>query len=219
MDRSRPVTPAICLVPALSLLLASGCTCRPEILIIRNPSADLSYRRFAFSDPLTTDESLYSLIISARLRKAARAELERRNYLYDERNPDIHVDFSLQAMNYSVKRPTPPSLSLAPLALSDLDTVDYRQGTLRVEVTDARTNVLAWRGKAEGRISRKWIENPGEEVDRIVGDLFVAFPLSARDGQLASTLGRKPVKTTSSEPASVARDAERLEPVARTELR
>jgi hypothetical protein len=203
----KTVRLSMCLGSAL--LIAAGCASRPEIRLDRNPAADIhSYRTFGFVDPATTDESLYTTLISGRLRKATREELERRNYIYREENPDMRVSFSLNAVDRSVRRSMSAGLSGAHLGLGDLDTVSYRQGTLSIDVIDARRNELAWQGVAEGRISRKWIEEPDGALDRVVGDLFVGFPLNLKDGQLAS-----------SEPPRVPRDAERLEPVARAEFR
>ena len=80
-----------------------------------------------------------------------------------------------------------PGLLGARFGFNELDTVNYRQGTLSVDVVDARKHELVWQGIAEGRINKKSVENPGPAVDKVVGEMFTGFPLNQKDGQLAST--------------------------------
>jgi hypothetical protein len=170
------------------LLIAAGCASRPDIRLDKAPSLDsAAYRSFAFFDPLATDKSLYTTIISGRLKNATRAELERRNYVYDEKNPDLRVNFKLSVVDRQELRSTPVGGRVGyRLGLSELDTVDYRQGTLIVDLVDAHKNEVVWQGVAEGRVSRKSMEEPGPAVDKAVGELFTSFPLSRPSGHLAS---------------------------------
>ena len=189
MSLKRLSIPAVLLTAAIPMVLAAGCTSSPNIRLDRNPTADLhSYRTFAFFEPVSTDQSLYTTIISGRLKKATRAELERRNYVYDEKSPDLRVNFSLHVMDRQELRSLPaPGVFGARMGFNDLETVNYRQGTLAVDVVDARKQELVWQGVAEGRINKKSVENPGPAVDKVVGEMFTGFPLNQKDGQLAST--------------------------------
>jgi hypothetical protein len=173
---------------ALPLLIAAGCTSRPEIRLDKAPSLDAGgYRSFAFFDPVSTDKSLYTTIISGRLKKATRDELERRNYVYDEKNPDLRVNFSLSVVDRQEIQSMPAGGAFgARFGLSEIDTVNYRQGTLNVDLIDTRVNEVVWHGVAEGRVSRKSVEEPGPAVDKVVSELFVGFPLNRKDGHLAS---------------------------------
>jgi hypothetical protein len=187
MSVKRLSIPAALLTAAIPALLAAGCASSPDIRLDRNPTADLhSYRTFAFFEPVTTDQSLYTTIISGRLKKATRDELERRNYVYDEKNPDLRVNFSLNVMDRQELRAM-PAPGLLGARFGDLDTINYRQGTLSVDVVDAHKRELVWQGVAEGRVSRKSVENPGPAVDKVVGEMFTGFPLNTNDGQLVST--------------------------------
>lgn len=184
-DRSLVLT-ALCVAAALT----TGCASRPDIRLDRNPSlATNHYQTFSFYDPLSTDKSLYTTIISGRLKNAARRELESRNYVYDEANPDLKVNFSLNVVDRQEVRST---LRGGPVAfrfgVNDIETVDYRQGTLALDLVDARKRELVWQGIAEGRINRKSVENPGPAVDEVVSDLFDGFPLNRDGGDLASTM-------------------------------
>jgi hypothetical protein len=177
---------ALCV--ALPLLAATGCASRPDIRLDKNPSVEMtSYRTFGFYDPVSTDKSLYTTILSGRLKKATREELERRNFVYAEQNPDLKVNFGLNVVDRQELRSMPTGgFWGARFGLSDLETVNYRQGTLMVDLVDASRNEVVWRGVAEGRLSRKSVDNPGPAVDQVVSELFQGFPLNQRDGQLAS---------------------------------
>src|SRR5690349_16051955 len=60
----------------IAAALATGCASRPDIRLDRNPSLAMShYQTFSFYEPMATDESLYTTIISGRLKNAARKEL------------------------------------------------------------------------------------------------------------------------------------------------
>jgi hypothetical protein len=181
--------PAALLTAAIPMILAAGCASSPDIRLDKNPTVDLnSYRTFAFFEPVSTDQSLYTTLISGRLKQATRSELERRNYVYDEKNPDLRVNFSLHVMDRQELRSMPAQGPFgARFGFSDLDTVNYRQGTLSVDVVDAHQRALVWQGVAEGRISKKSVDNPGPAVDKVVGEMFTGFPLNQKDGQLAST--------------------------------
>jgi hypothetical protein len=173
---------------AVSLLIAAGCASRPDIRLDKSPSLDAGvYRTFAFFEPVSTDKSQYTTIVSGHLKKAAREELERRNYVYDEKNPDLRVNFSLAVVDRQELRSTPVGGVVGTrLGLSELDTVSYRQGTLSVDLVDAHKKELVWQGVAEGRLSRKSIEQPDSTIDKVLSEMFASFPLHRPDGHLAS---------------------------------
>lgn len=174
----------------IAATLATGCASRPDIRLDKNPSLAMNhYQTFSFFEPLSTDKSLYTTIISGRLKNAARQELERRNYVYDEESPDLKVNFSLNVVDRQEVRSCMRGGPVAfRLGVNDIETVDYRQGTLALDLVDARKKELVWQGIAEGRIDRKSVENPGPAVDAVVSDLFDGFPLNRDGGDLASTM-------------------------------
>jgi hypothetical protein len=186
---SRPIVRAATVTGfAISLLIAAGCASRPEIRVDKAPSLDAgAYHTFAFFEPVSTDQSLYTTIVSGRLKEATREELQRRNYVYDEKNPDLRVNFSLSVVDRQELRSTPVGGVVGTrLGLSELDTVNYRKGTLSVDLVDAHKKELVWQGVAEGRLSRKSIEEPDSTIDKVLSEMFASFPLHRPDGHLAS---------------------------------
>jgi hypothetical protein len=57
--------------------------------------------------------------------------------------------------------------------------VDYREATLAIDLIDAATRSVVWRGVAEGRLGTDELEQPGAAVDLAVSEIFAGFPGSA----------------------------------------
>jgi hypothetical protein len=144
---------------AVAALAAAGCSSMPQIRLDRNPSVSFSdYKTFAFVNPEMEVERRYVTLVDGRMREATRQELERRNYVYSERSPDLVV---------SLDR-----------ALTD--------ETMSVDLFDTRQNVRVWQGVSTGRTARKAQENPDSYMGRAMSDLFVGFPMNSRGGDLKS---------------------------------
>ena len=60
-----------------------------------------------------------------------------------------------------------------------MQTYQYTQGTLSVDLVDPSRKVLIWEGVAEGELSRKVRENLQAAVDEAVRDIFAKYPHSA----------------------------------------
>src|SRR5262245_22799532 len=79
------------------VVLLAGCTAAPNVRVDKAPGATISqYRTFAFYDHLATDRSNYTTLVSQHLKQSTRDELERHGYKYDDRNPDLKVNFNVR---------------------------------------------------------------------------------------------------------------------------
>ncbi len=170
-------------VTLLALFLLSGCASAPSVRIDKEPAAELSnYRTFSFYNQLSTDKPSYSSLMSLHLRQSTRAELERHGYVYDERNPDLRVNFDVRIADRQELRsyPTSGGVFLRRAGVSDYNVVNYRQGTVSIDIVDAGRESLVWQGIADGRVDDKVMENPGKAIDTVVKHIFVGFPLSQK---------------------------------------
>lgn len=169
----------------LSVLLVSGCASGPTIVADKAPEADLSaYKTFAFFDHVTTDNAAYSSILSAHLKQTTRTELEHLGYVYDETDPELRVNFFLKIQDRQEIRSTPSSVGFYGYRFYswggvNIDTIEYKAGTLSIDVVDARRNALVWHGLAEGRVRDDAIRNPGTAIGSVVTEIFASFPGSA----------------------------------------
>jgi hypothetical protein len=171
----------------LSALIAAGCASGPTVRVDQDPAANLSdYKTFAFYDQVATDRARYSSIMSTRLKQATRKQLERLGYVYDESAPQLRVNFFLKVTDQQeIRAAAGPGGFYHYRAGSyrvwssypyDIDTVDYKAGTLSIDLVDAKSDSLVWQGLAEGKVPRQAIENPDAAVDSVVGEIFRKFP-------------------------------------------
>jgi Domain of unknown function (DUF4136) len=155
---------------------AAACATKPDVRHDLDPAADLgTYKTFAFYD---AGSASYESLLEQRLRQATRAQLERQRYVYDERNPDLRVNYALHVIDKQELQSIPAAGRFGGYRgwNNHLQTVEYRQGTLAIDLVDAKRNALVWRAVAEGRLDSKAIEQPGPTIDAAVGELFARFP-------------------------------------------
>jgi hypothetical protein len=163
-----------------ALAAVAGCTSGPAIRVDKSPTAKLSeYKTFGFYEHSATDRPQYSSIMTARLQQATRTQLEKLGYTYDAKEPQLRVNFLLRVTDKQEIQTNPGAFYRPRLgyAGSSLDTVDYKAGTLGIDVVDVQANTLVWQGVAEGRVSRDAAQNPGPTVDGVVAEIFERFRL------------------------------------------
>lgn len=164
---------------AALLALTVGCASKPDVRSDQDPTADLTnYKTFAFSEPAAADRSQYTALLSTRLKATTREQLERQHYAYSERDPDLRVNLHLVVTERHEVR-SAPSVRIGWRGWASqhiIESVDYRLGTLVIDLVDAKRNALVWHGVAEGRLDAKAIEQPGPAIDAAVGEIFTRFP-------------------------------------------
>ena len=183
------------------LLVLTACSSGPAIRSDADPAANFAaYQTFAFLEPLATDKAGYSTLLTARLKEATRRQLEARGYTYDQASPDLLVNFNVNVVEKTEVRSS-PSMSAGYGYYGyragmygawsgypyDVETTNYRQGTLTIDAVDAERKALVWQGVAEGRIKKKVMENPAPAIDAAVAQIFERFP--ARAGAPAAPSG------------------------------
>jgi len=168
------------------IIMLCGCATGPEIRVDMDPSANLrSYHTFAFFDAVSTDSGPYSSLLSSRLKQSTRAQLERLGFVYAEAEaePDLRVNFFLKVVDKQQVRSSPSGYygyrsgyygtwSGYPY----VETIDYREGTLSIDLVDAKRKQLVWQGVAEGEVQDEAVKNPGPAVDKVVSKIFSNFP-------------------------------------------
>jgi hypothetical protein len=167
--------------------LVAGCASTPDVRTSHDPSVDFSrFRTFAFVTPLGTDRAGYESLVSQQLKSSTQREMEARGYQFVQADPDLLVNFNASLTQQTRVRSDPymgyygyrygyyggwPGYST---------TVDqYEEGTLNIDVVDARTKRLVWEGVAVGRVTDKARENRGAAIDAAVAQIFQKYPYRA----------------------------------------
>ncbi|HEX9707593.1 MAG TPA: DUF4136 domain-containing protein [Steroidobacteraceae bacterium] len=183
----------------LAALALSACatTTGPDLTIDYDRSADLgSFRSYGFPEELGTDRAGYSTLITTYFKNAVNREMQKRGYAYDEKDPDLLVNFFANVRDVTDVRRT-PNFSAGygyygyryglygawPMYQEDVNTVHYKVGTANIDIVDAERMQLIWEGVAEGRITREEMKNPQPAIDAVVTELFLRFPGSASEGK------------------------------------
>ena len=170
-------------------LLTTGCTSAPRITTNTNPTTDFaSFDTYNFMPVLGTDRpNGMQTPLSAMLMSAMSREMSSRGYQRSD-NPDLLINFFVnteERMEVS-QVPSPSTFHgyrfnrYATWGSYRTEVRQYTQGTLAIDLVDARQNVLAWEGVAQQRLDRSAQQITQELVDDVVRQLMAEFTHSAR---------------------------------------
>ncbi len=178
------------LLAALLMGLLAACATGPRVSTDSDPRVDFSaYRTFSFYSPLAIEDKGYASLVSARMKAAARAEMEARGYRYTETDPDLWLNINAY-MQRRTDVNTIPDVDyayyysyryrgyVAVPYWRDRTTVHrYTEGTMNIDLVDARRNALVWEGIAVGRVTRNQsAEQRDAAIDSTIGAIFAQYP-------------------------------------------
>ncbi|WP_296279316.1 DUF4136 domain-containing protein [Pseudoxanthomonas sp.] len=184
---------------AAGVLLLAACATGPRITSEVDPSANFGqYRTFAFYSPLAIESQGYATLTSGRTKDAARAQMEARGYVYDETSPDLWVNLNAYMQEKTGVVSTPEvdydyyysyrarRYVAVPYWRDRTDVYKYTEGTLNVDLVDAKQNRLVWTGVAVGRVGRTKPEERGAKIDAAITEIFLRYPYRAGSGAPAA---------------------------------
>ena len=165
---------------ALAALVVTGCASGPTVRVDKDPAADLStYKTFGFFEQVATDRAQYSTIVTSHLKQATAAELRKLGYVYDEASPQLRVNFFVKVANKQEIRSTPAG-GIGPyryrFGFNNIESREYKAGTLGIELVDMGRQALVWQGIAEGRLDSETARNSGAAINAAVAEIFRNFP-------------------------------------------
>ena len=185
---------------AAGVLLLAACATGPRVTSDMDPSANFGqYRSFAFYSPLAIEGQGYATLTSGRTKDAARRQMEARGYVYDETSPDLWVNLNAYMQEKTDVVNTPEvdydyyysyrarRYVSVPYWRDRTDVYTYTEGTLNVDLVDAKQNRLVWTGVAVGRVGRTKPEERGAKIDAAVAEIFLRYPYRAGSGTPAAT--------------------------------
>jgi hypothetical protein len=182
----------------LVALLLAACATGPRVTTEADPEADFArFRTFAFFEPLALETRGYTTLLSARLKDEARRQMEVRGYVYDVADPDLRVNLNafVEEKTDVVTVPTTGyatyysyrarAFVTVPVWHERAQVMQYTEGTVNVDLVDARAKQLVWEGVAVGSAAGA---TPAERRERAVlsiAKIFEAFPHRAGGAPVA----------------------------------
>jgi hypothetical protein len=187
-----PARPLRLMAPLLAALLAAGCASAPRVSSEASPGADFSaYRTYAFHTPLAAEFQGYSTPDSERMKAAARQQMDARGYTYSESAPDLLVNLDAQLQDRADVLDAPQLQQRIYFSSFDRGYVTstywvqrnhvhrYVEGTLNVDLVDAKAKRLVWEGTAVGRMRNAKPEERGPLMDQAMVEIFAQYPHQA----------------------------------------
>jgi Domain of unknown function (DUF4136) len=185
----------MCILAAAATVLISACASTPAIHRETNPDVSISsYKTFGFLSPLATDKFPYESLLTQHLKDATRHMMESKGYVFSNGTPDLLFNFYVNIQNKQDVRATPGPAYVGYAGgyygyrsgyyrvynTTTIETVNYKQGTLTIDLIDSKQKVLAWTATAEGRVSSDALKNPGPAIDSLVTNMMVPLAAAVR---------------------------------------
>lgn len=156
----------------LFTLALTGCATKPDIRSDYDRAADFSsYRTYNIMDRAGQEPggAPYESITAQRIRAAVEYEMESRGYSKSP-TPDIFVNFyvTVQQVQKVSQVPSAPQpvygygyrrYNTWPGQNYETWVRNYNEGTLMIDVVDAKTNQLVWEGVGRGRLTKSEIDD------------------------------------------------------------
>lgn len=172
------------------IALFAGCASSPKVITNAAPGFDLSqYRTFSFLEPLSTDNGDVRTILSNELIAPARRELEWRGLRYVESGGDLLVNFVVSTRETVQTRNTPSTgMSVYHgygryrtwtgynMSISTTEVIQRTEGTLAIDIIDAKQRQLVWEGAVSGRVTESIRQNRAAAIDGGVREILSRFP-------------------------------------------
>jgi hypothetical protein len=109
---------------------------------------------------------LYNELTDKRIRKAVELQFQAKGIPFDEENPDFHVHYHIIVENRWTR--------------SQMYVYQYQEGTLIIDLMDAKNNNLIWRGWATEVLNNRNLQLTEKEIAEAVYEILKEFPPKRR---------------------------------------
>jgi len=159
----------------------------PEATASYDHSVDFkAYRTFGFFQPLTIDSAGFDPVVAKTMKAAAKAEMEKRGYVYAETGADLLVNLNgklakLLEMKEVDSVAPPVYFTYRQGYYTDWNghtesaLAEYTEGTINVDLIEAKGKRLVWEGVAIGRVTKKQKRNREAVLKAAVAEIFSKY--------------------------------------------
>lgn len=178
------------LFSAAILLTLAACSSGPQVRSDSVLGTNFSsYKTFGFIDQLATDKAGYTTIVTQNFKAAISNEMKKAGYQYTEQNPDLLVNFNSNIQHRTEVRSTPSAsfnygyynyrrgvYTGFPIYTTEVDTINYKVGTVNIDIIDAKQKQLIWEGISEGTLKKSDLQYPQQAVNKVVNLIMQQYP-------------------------------------------
>ena len=176
--------------------LLAACATGPRVRTDADPNANFAqYRTWDWYSPIAMEQHGYSTWMSERVKADIEREMTARGYRRATTSPDLRVNFQAAVAERTAVSTMPRSdvtwlwsyrartYVAVPVWYDQTQVSRYTEGTLTVDLVDARSNRLVWTGDAIGRVMARDPAQRAAQIDQSVAAIFARYPYRAGDGQ------------------------------------
>lgn len=159
------------LLAAVPMLVAIGCS---SMKVRTDYDRTVNFRRYRSYDWLPTGKTTVSSMNDRRIKQAVNVGLLSKGLQINQDAPDIFVTYHTGQQN-----PVPAAQEGYTYGAwgNSYSNYNYGQGTLILDLIDARTNELIWRGTATDSVDPNWKPEKIEEIiNKAVKELLKEYP-------------------------------------------
>jgi hypothetical protein len=189
-------------IAGILIVAAIGAGCASEnIRSDYDPAVDFSqYTTYNFYADAGPEDTNYQSFFSKYMVEAISREMEKRGYVKSD-DPDLLINF-----NAILQEKTKVTTTPAPMVGgyygyrdpfydpwigygygSETHVSQYTEGTVNIDIVDARQKKLVWEAVGQGRVSRKELDKLDDTVYEGVPKYFAKYPFTAGSGVPVTT--------------------------------
>lgn len=172
--------------------LLSSCASKPKVHALFDPAANFSkYQTYNFADKLTIDQGKeYDSFITRYLKAAVNKEMALRGIRKSDK-PDLLVNFHIKTkekirVHDNIHTPSYYHYRYGyhPWAYYSYESrvTQYTEGTLNIDLVDAKAKQLVWEGVAVGRVRQETTEDMQLRINSVVNQIFQQLPIQSISG-------------------------------------
>jgi len=183
------------LIPLLAAVLLASCATGPTIRYDEDPAANFAlYSTYGFSSRLEDESFGYQSFLTRYLETAISGEMEARGYRASA-EPDLMINFYVNTRE-KIRGTTVSAAGGGYFGYRrgyyrcwggyygcwdgyETNVRQYTEGTLTIDIVDAKRNQLIWEGIAVGRIRESTLDDLEGAVNRVVPLIFDEFTYRA----------------------------------------
>lgn len=170
------------LLSVIILFLAMGCSNQLHVKSDYDKDVNLRlYKTFSWL-PVKDIEAknnplLYNELTDKRIKKALEMQLTTKNIIYQTEKADLKVHYHIIVDNKSMIQPMAYGYNYSPYWMRTQGNVyQYREGTLIIDLMDAKNNNLVWRGWGVSTLNDNDIALTEDKINEAVYKIMKQFP-------------------------------------------